>query len=245
MAGRPIDIVGDERFSAGGARQKSRGEVCGLAGDSISAMALAADRTCDDLAGCDADMRGKRRRRIQLRKGSVNLHGGAHGPLGVIAVSDRRAKQSHRRVADMFVDGPAEAVDDRVDQREKAFQQRMNVFRIQLGRQARVANQITEKNRDRATVSLGRLAATFNRRRNACVGEEPATTAAIPIAAPVGMTAFGASPGSAEPQDAQKLRPSRLSNSQPVQRTNLAPLVATRRLNGSKVNRIQAIRPVF
>ena len=123
----------------------------------------------------------------------MNLHGGAHCPLGVIAVSDRRAKQSHRRVADVLVDGPAEAVDDRVDQREKAFQQRMNVFRIQLGREARVANQITEKNRDRATVSLGRLAATFNRRRNACVGEEPATTAAIPSAALVGVTAFGAS----------------------------------------------------
>jgi len=59
---RRYNIAGDERFSAGGARQKSRGEVCGLAGDSISAMALAADRTCDDLAGCDADMRGKRRR---------------------------------------------------------------------------------------------------------------------------------------------------------------------------------------
>ena len=52
----------------------------------------------------------------------MNLHGGAHCPLGVIAVSDRRAKQSHRRVADVFVDGPAEAVDDRIDQREKAFQ---------------------------------------------------------------------------------------------------------------------------
>ena len=68
----------------------------------------------------------------------------------------------------------------------------MNVFRIQLGREARVADQITEKNRDRATVSLGRLAATFNSRRNGWVGEEPATTAAIPIAALVGVTAFGA-----------------------------------------------------
>jgi hypothetical protein len=69
----------------------------------------------------------------------------------------------------------------------------MNVFRIQLGREARVANQVTEKNRDRATVPLGRLTATFDRRRNACVGEKPATTAAIPSAALVGMTSFGAS----------------------------------------------------
>jgi hypothetical protein len=56
----------------------------------------------------------------------------------------------------------------------------------------RVANQITEKNRDRATVSLGRLASTFNGQRNANVGKEPATAAAIPIAALVGVTAFGA-----------------------------------------------------
>src|ERR1700722_18346233 len=38
---RRYNIAGDERFSAGGARQKSRGEVCGLAGDSYRATSHA------------------------------------------------------------------------------------------------------------------------------------------------------------------------------------------------------------
>ena len=62
MAGRPMDGVGDERFSAGRARKKPGGEICGLAGYGIAAMVIAADRTRDDLAGSDADMRGQRRR---------------------------------------------------------------------------------------------------------------------------------------------------------------------------------------
>jgi hypothetical protein len=64
----------------------------------------------------------------------VNLKGGAHCPLGVIAMGDRRAEQSHRRVADVLVDGSAKAVNDRIDQGEEALQQRVDVFRIQLRR---------------------------------------------------------------------------------------------------------------
>ena len=64
----------------------------------------------------------------------MNLQGGAHCPLGVIAVSDRRAEQRHRRVADVLVDGSAEAVHNCVNQREETLQQRMDVFRIQLRR---------------------------------------------------------------------------------------------------------------
>jgi len=122
----------------------------------------------------------------------VNLQGGAHRALGVIAVGDRRAEQRHRRVADVLVDGSAEAVHDRVDQREETLQQRMDVFRIQLRRQARVADQITEEDRDWTAVPLRRLAAALYWRRDASFGKEPPAAAAIPIAALVGVAAFAA-----------------------------------------------------
>ena len=64
----------------------------------------------------------------------MNLKGGAHCPVGVIAVGYRRAEQSHGRVADVLVDGSAEAVNDRIDQREEPLQQCVDVFRIQLRR---------------------------------------------------------------------------------------------------------------
>ena len=192
VAGRAVDCVGDERFSTGGAREKPRGDIGGLAGDGIAAMAFAADRTCDDFADGDADMRRKRRRhaRLQIRKGGMDLQGGAHRAFGVIAVGDRRAEQRHRRIADVLVDRSAEAVDDRVDQREEALQQSVHFFRIQFRRKARIADQIAEQNRDRTTVSLGSGAAARLGRRDAIIGEEPPAAAAVPIAALVGVAAF-------------------------------------------------------
>ena len=83
-------------------------------------------------------------------------------------MGDRGAEQSHRRVADVLVDRSAEAVHDRVDQGKETLQQRMDVFRIQLRREARIANQIAEKNRDRTTVAF--RAAALHPRRNASFG---------------------------------------------------------------------------
>ncbi len=119
----------------------------------------------------------------------MNLEGGAHRPLGVVAVGDRRAEQGHRRIADVLVDGSAEAVDDRVDQGEESLQQRVHVFRIELRREAGETNQIAEQHRDRPTVALWRLAAAPFRWRGAVVGKEPPAPAAIPIAAFVGVAA--------------------------------------------------------
>ncbi len=192
VAGRPIDGIRDERFPAGRAREKPCGDISGLTGDGIAAMAIAADRACDDFADGDADVRRKRSRhaRLQIRKGGMNLQGGAHRAFGVIAVGDRRAEQRHRRVADVLVDRSAEAVDDRVDQREEALQQCVHFFRIELRREARITNQIAKQNRDRTTVALGNGAATRFGRRDAIVGEEPPAAAAVPGAAFVGVTAF-------------------------------------------------------
>ena len=122
----------------------------------------------------------------------MNLQGGAHRSLGVIAVGDRGAEQSHRRVADVLVDGSAEAVHDRIDEREETLQQRMDVFRIQLRRESRVTNQIAEENRDRTAVPLGRLAAALCGRRDARIGKKAPAAAAIPVATVVGIAAFAA-----------------------------------------------------
>ena len=190
-AGRPIDGIRDKRFPAGRAREKPRGDIGGLARDGIATMAVAADRACDDFADGDADVDRKRSRhaRLHIRKGGMNLKGGAHRAFGVIAVGDRRAEQRHRRVADVLVDCSAETVDDRVDQSEEALQQRVHLFRIEFRREARIANQIAKQNRYRPTVALGNGAARFGRRR-AIAGEEPSATAAVPSAAFVGVTAF-------------------------------------------------------
>ncbi len=136
MGGRPVDRVGNQRLPGGGACEKPGGEIGRLSGDRVAAVALAADRACDDFAHGDADVRRKRSRRtrVQPRKGGLNLQCGAHRAFGVIAVGDRRAEQSHGRVADVLVDRSSEPVDDGVDQGEETLQQRVHVFRIQLRR---------------------------------------------------------------------------------------------------------------
>jgi hypothetical protein len=71
----------------------------------------------------------------------------------------------------------------------------MHVFRVELRREARIANQITEKHRDRPTVALRRVAVTPFRRRGAVVSKQAPAASAIPIATLVTVAAFPARHG--------------------------------------------------
>ena len=158
MARRAIYRVRDERFSTLGAREKPFGDVGGFAGDSVAALVLLAHRARDDFASGDTDVRRKRRRQAQaqFQKRVLNFKRGADRPFRVIAMRDRGAEQRHRCIADMFVDRSAETLDDdRIDEAEKAIQQPVNVFRLQLRRQVHIPHDIAEENSDRATLPLG------------------------------------------------------------------------------------------
>ena len=191
-ARRAVDGFRDERFAGGGSIQQARSDVGGLACDGISAMAIAADRTRDDLARRDADVNGERRRVVerQFCNARLNLEGRAHGAQRVVAMGARRAEQRHRRVADMLVDGAAEAVDDRIDEGEKPFEQRVHLFRVSFGREPGVADEVAEQNRDRPPIAFERGAAWQRRARRGRI-EATAASAAISVRRFVGVTAIG------------------------------------------------------
>jgi hypothetical protein len=73
----------------------------------------------------------------------LDIERGAHGSQAVVAMGLRRAEQRHRRVADVLVDHAAVAFDGGVDHAEKLLEQRPDLLRVELRRQAGVADQIT------------------------------------------------------------------------------------------------------
>jgi len=93
-------------------------------------------------------------RRFHARKRGVDIEGGPHRPLGIIAVGNRRPEYSHDPVADVLVDGPAIGADYAVDRVEISIEQRMRLFRVESFRQAREPGQISEQDRDFTTLAL-------------------------------------------------------------------------------------------
>ena len=77
----------------------------------------AAGAACHDLAAGNADMHADRTAQLgrELRHRVADGERGAHGALGIVAVSDGRAEHGHDAVADVLVDGAAVVVDDAVD----------------------------------------------------------------------------------------------------------------------------------
>ena len=86
----------------------------------------------------------------------------AHRAQRVVAMGARSAEQRHCRVADMLVDRAAVALDDGVNHVEELLEQRPDLLRVKLRRQAGVADQITEHNCDRTAVAVG-LSGTIER----------------------------------------------------------------------------------
>ena len=107
--------VRDQDLAGRGLIGEARGEIHRVAGDAVGAVAGAAAR--HDLAAGDADVHVKltAERAAQVRHGGADRERGAHRPLRVVAVGDRGAEHRHGTVADVLVDGAAEALDQAID----------------------------------------------------------------------------------------------------------------------------------
>ena len=81
--------------------------------------------------------------------------GGAHGALRVVAVGDGSAEHGHDTVADVLVDGAAVAVDGAIDSLKECAEQAMDLLRIELARQPRVASEVGEQDRHLPTLAVG------------------------------------------------------------------------------------------
>ena len=81
------------------------------------------------------------------RHGVADGQRGAHRPLGVVAVGQRRAEHRHDAVADVLVDPAAVLLDQAVDALEEAAEQRVHLLGVELAAQRRVAGEVREEHR--------------------------------------------------------------------------------------------------
>ena len=68
-------------------------------------------------------------------------------------MSARRAEQRHGRVADVLVDHPAVPIDGRVDDGEETLEQSMDFLGVELRRELRIADKVTEHDSDGTSVA--------------------------------------------------------------------------------------------
>src|ERR1700687_5630193 len=117
-------------------------------------MVRAPDRTGDDFTGRDTDRNSQSGRQTgrELRYRSLYLQSGPHGALGIIAASERRSEQRHRRVADVLVNRPSKAVDSCINKCKEALQQGMDLFGIEHRREAGVDQPNAENHRTTASL---------------------------------------------------------------------------------------------
>ena len=129
----------------------------------------------------------------------------AHRAQRVVAMGARGAEQRHRRVADVLVDRAAVALDDGVDHAEELLEQRPDLLRVELRRQAGVADQITEHDCDRTPVAVG-LKGTIGGGFRLALEQTPAAPAE-PIGRVVDVAAVA---GSRERRAAGRAKPAAL-----------------------------------
>ncbi|HVS62198.1 MAG TPA: hypothetical protein VMT85_01720 [Thermoanaerobaculia bacterium] len=80
---------------------------------------------------------------------------GAHRPLRVVLLGDRRAPDRHDGVADELLDAPAVALDDLAGGLEIMGQQVAHVLGVPLLRQRREADEVGEEHADQASLGGG------------------------------------------------------------------------------------------
>ena len=85
----------------------------------------------------------------------MQLERRADGPIGVVLVGDGRTEQRQDRVTEDLVDRAAERLDVDDQSLERGVDQPLQPLRIEVLRQARVADDVGEQHRD-DTALLGR-----------------------------------------------------------------------------------------
>ena len=155
--GRLPDLLRRQDFGSSGPIEEPSSEIGRLANHCIFAVPFTADPACDDVSHGERDVHRERARGHPEfhRDERLDFERRAHRAQRVVAMGARGAEQRHCRVADMLVDRAAVALDGGVDHAKKLLEQRPDLLRVELRRQARVADQIAEHDCDRTPVAVG------------------------------------------------------------------------------------------
>lgn len=108
-------------------------------------------------------------------------------------MSERRAEQHHGRVADMLVDHPAVAIDDRIDDGEETLQQSVDFLGVELRGEPRIADKVAEHDGDGPPVAAVDDGALDD--GGLALADRPAAAAAIVIGGLIRIAASLAGPG--------------------------------------------------
>jgi hypothetical protein len=135
---------------------QARGEIHRIPGHGVLPVGRAPGAAGNDLTGGDADVHGDRAAEVgaERRHRVLDRERGAGGPLGIVAVGDRRPEHRHHAIADVLVDGSAESFDQIVDPFEEPLQQSMNLLGVELAAQFRIADQVAEQHRHLTSLAV-------------------------------------------------------------------------------------------
>ena len=146
--GRAHGRLVDEHRTDGSCRLQTRGGVHDVPGHDALASFRASAESDDRLAR----RHGRANRELeplvaQLLDRLQDPEPGAHGPLGVVLVRDRRAEDRHHRVADELLDRSAEALDVGLDALVVGTERRSDVLGIGAVGTIREADEVDEEDR--------------------------------------------------------------------------------------------------
>ena len=140
-------LVRHQDLAGLGSGGEARGEIHRVTGHSVLAVAGTAGAARNDLptgnANVNADLATNARRYLRYR----SLYGqrGSRGPLGIVAVRNRCAKDPHDTVADVLVDVSTVLVDRAVGTIEKLLKQGVHFLGVELLTPRGVAGKIGEQ----------------------------------------------------------------------------------------------------
>jgi hypothetical protein len=146
---------------------ETRGHVHGVAEGRVAAGAAAREHT--GYHGPGVDPYAEAERVVPLdhpgllfvgppSEGRLHVQRGSQGPLFLVLVGDRRAKQSHHAVADELVHVATPAGDAVAERPQAAGNQLVDLFRVQFLGERREALQVREQHRDLAALRVGHSA---------------------------------------------------------------------------------------
>ena len=156
----PVGGFADHDVSALGALLQARGDVGGVSDRGVVHPEVAADAADDDEPAIEALAHLERQGALALQftaivlEGALDAERGAHRPLRMVLVSDRRAEERHDAVAEELIHRAFVPMDLGQHELERARHERVHVLRVESGGERGEAGDIHEQNGDLLTLAL-------------------------------------------------------------------------------------------
>ena len=173
-----IGGLADEDMPRTGCTLNACRDIHGVPGHRVRGIAAAADVSCDDRTGVDADV--QRQRLLQptdpvvAQRGDLLDHGqrGAHGALGIVFVRGGRAEHGQHGVAYVFLHEAVEPRNGLGQLLEQVALERAYVFGVEPFAQRRKPGEIGEQHGHRPAVGFFILWPSFARRWGEHLGSD-------------------------------------------------------------------------